>query len=58
MEKTELPISIKIKERRLRWLGHAARCPDNWSNNLFLLQGYPDMCSLLDGLVAFGCILL
>ena len=23
-----------------------------WSNNLFLLQGYPDMGNLLDGLVA------
>ena len=30
MEKThQLPISVMIKERRLRWLGHAARCSDN-----------------------------
>ena len=25
----QLPISIMIKERRLRWLGHAARRSDN-----------------------------
>lgn len=30
MEKThQLPISVMIKERRLRWLGHAARRSDN-----------------------------
>ena len=30
MEKThQLPINVMIKERRLRWLGHAARCSDN-----------------------------
>ena len=30
MEKTyQLPISVMIKERRLRWLGHAARHSDN-----------------------------
>ena len=30
MEKThQLPISVMIKERRLRWLGHAARLSDN-----------------------------
>ena len=23
-----------------------------WSSNFFLLRGYPDMCNLLDGLVA------
>ena len=25
-----------------------------WSNNFFLLLGYPGMCNLLDGLVALG----
>ena len=29
-----------------------------WSNSLFLLQGYPDVCSLLDGLVALGCFVV
>ena len=29
-----------------------------WSSNFFLLQGYPGICNLLDGLVALGCILL
>ena len=30
MEKThQLPIGVMIKERRLRWLGHAARHSDN-----------------------------
>ena len=30
MEKThQLPISVMIKERRLRWLGHATRRSDN-----------------------------
>ena len=29
-----------------------------WSSNFFLLRGYPDMCNLLDGLVALGCIVL
>ena len=30
MENThQLPISVMIKERRLRWLGHAARRSDN-----------------------------
>ena len=30
MEKThQLPINVIIKERRLRWLGHVARRPDN-----------------------------
>ena len=30
MEKTHhLPLSVMIKERRLRWLGHAARRSDN-----------------------------
>ena len=30
MEKIhQLPISVMIKERRLRWLGHAARRSDN-----------------------------
>ena len=54
---SQLPIGIMIKERRLRWLGHAAR-RSIWSSNLFLLRGYPDMCNLLDGLVALGCIML
>ena len=31
---------------------------NNRSNNFFLLQGYPGMCNLLDGLVALGCIML
>ena len=63
MEKThQLPMSAMFKERRLRWLEHAARRLDNnmdiWSNNFFLLRGYPGMCNLLDGLVALGCIML
>ena len=60
MEKNhQLPISVMIKERRLRWLGHAARRSDNnMVKQLFLLRGYPNMCSLLDGLVALGCIML
>ncbi len=29
-----------------------------WSSNFFLLRGYPDMCNLLGGLVALGCIML
>ena len=60
MEKThQLPTSIMIKERRLRWLGHAARRSDNnMVKQLILLRGYPDMCNLLDGLVALGCIML
>ena len=29
MEKTQLPMSVMIKERRLRWLGHAAHLSDN-----------------------------
>ena len=38
---------------------YAARRSDNniLSNNFFLLQGYPGMCNLLDGLVALGCIM-
>ena len=44
MEKIhQLPISVMIKERRWRWLGHAARRADNNINNFFLQQGYPDM---------------
>ena len=47
----------------IRWLGHAARQllavrTIIWSNNFVLLQGYPGMCNLLDGLVALGCIML
>ena len=70
MEKThQLPISVMIKEIRLRWLGHAARRSDNnnnnkiiwtiiWSSNFFLLRGFPGMCNLLGGLLAHGCIKL
>ena len=60
MEKThQLPISIMIKARRLRWLEHAAHRPEIiWSNNYFLLRGCPGMRRLLDGLVALGCIML
>ena len=55
----QLPISVMTKERRLRWLGHAARRSDNnMVKQLVLLRGYPDMCNLLDGLVALGCIML
>ena len=44
-----------IKEGRLRWLGHAARRSDNnMVKSFFLLRGYPDMCNLLDVLVALG----
>ena len=36
--------------------------PTQWSDNLFLLRGYLDMCNLLDGLVALawlvGCCML
>ena len=59
MEKThQLPISVMIKERRLRWLGHAARVRTIiWSSSFFLLRGYPDMCNLwhLDALCYEGC---
>ena len=51
-----------IKERRLRWLGHAAHRSDNSMVKRLLFatrnRGYPDMCNMLDGLVALGCIML
>ena len=45
--------------RRLGWHGHAARRYDNnMVKQLVFLCGYPNTCSLLDGLVALGCIVL
>ena len=39
-----LLLAVMIKERRLRWLGHAARrSNNNMAKQLILLQGYPDM---------------
>ena len=50
-------INIIMKGRRLEWLGHAPHRSDNsMAANLFF-RGKPDMCSLLDGLVARGCII-
>ena len=59
MEKThQLPSRVMIKERGLRWLGHAAHRPDNnMVKQLLFATRYPDMCNLLDGLVALGCIM-
>ena len=58
MEKThQLPISVMIKERRLRWLGHAARRSDNnMIKQLLFATRIPG--HVLDGLVALGCIML
>ena len=59
MEKThQLPINVMIKERILKWLGHAARHPDNMVKQFLSVTRVPGMCNLLDGVVALGCIML
>ena len=57
MEKThQLPISVMIKKKRLRWLGHAARRSDN--NMVKQLLFATRIPAFWMAFVALGCIML